>query len=57
MKKTYYSPKVKVVNIKPAHNLLAGSIKINSTEDAVSAGDAASRSSRFSGWEDIDEEE
>ena len=58
MKKTYYSPMVKIVNVRPAHKLLAGSgpIRINSTSDAVNARDACSRSSRFSSWEESEDE-
>lgn len=56
MKKTYYSPMVKVVNVKPAHKLLAGSIGINSTSGSVSASEACSRSSRFSSWEESEDE-
>ena len=58
MKKTYYSPMVKIVNVRPAHKLLAGSgsIRINSTSGSVSASEACSRSSRFSSWEESEDE-
>lgn len=56
MKKIYNAPKAMVINIKPAHSLLAGSIRINSSGSSVDASNAASRGSSFSGWGNDDEE-
>jgi hypothetical protein len=42
MKKIYLSPELKVIEIITAH-MLATSIRINSTDDAVDAEDALSR--------------
>lgn len=52
MKRSYNSPQVYTVNIRPTQNMLVGSILINSTGEVVDASQACGRRSRFSDWED-----
>ncbi len=55
MKKTYITPNSKVIRIRTKHHLLAGSININSTGDAVDASGACSRGSDdFNDWNEED---
>lgn len=54
MKKIYQKPAMKVYEIKNSSPLLNGSVGINRTGDAVSAGHACSRG--FYGDDDFDED-
>ena len=55
MKKIYNAPEITVVNLNTTNCLLTNSIIINKEGDPVGAGQAASRRSRFSTWEDNEE--
>ena len=57
MRKTYIAPEMKVVEIQTAAGMLAqSSFSLNSSSEKVGGGDALSRESGGSFWDDDDED-
>ena len=57
MKKTYIAPEMKVVKVKTAARMLAGSsFNLNSSSERVSGSSALSRESGGSFWDDDEED-